>query len=34
VDRIRELSRINPETLVRQRYEKFRKIGSFARTIG
>jgi len=33
VDRIRELSRVNPETLVRQRYEKFRKIGSFSRSI-
>jgi acetyl-CoA carboxylase carboxyl transferase subunit alpha len=32
VDRIRELSRINPETLVRQRYEKFRKIGAFGRS--
>jgi acetyl-CoA carboxylase carboxyl transferase subunit alpha len=29
VDRLRELSRVNPETLVRQRYEKFRRMGAF-----
>jgi acetyl-CoA carboxylase carboxyl transferase subunit alpha len=29
VDRLRELSRVNPETLVRQRFEKFRKMGAF-----
>ncbi|MFM1935844.1 MAG: acetyl-CoA carboxylase carboxyl transferase subunit alpha [Planctomycetota bacterium] len=28
VDRIRELSRIDPDTLVRKRFEKFRAIGS------
>ena len=33
VDRIRELSRVNPEMLVRQRYEKFRKIGAFGRSM-
>jgi acetyl-CoA carboxylase carboxyl transferase subunit alpha len=29
VDRLRDLSRVNPETLVRQRFEKFRRMGSF-----
>jgi len=29
VDRLRELSRVNPETLVRQRFEKFRKMGAY-----
>jgi acetyl-CoA carboxylase alpha subunit len=29
VDRLRELSRVNPETLVRQRLEKFRRMGAF-----
>ncbi|MDI9404723.1 MAG: acetyl-CoA carboxylase carboxyltransferase subunit alpha [Limnohabitans sp.] len=29
VDRLRDLTRMNPETLVRQRYEKFRKMGAF-----
>ena len=29
VDRLRDLSRVNPETLVRQRFEKFRKMGAF-----
>jgi acetyl-CoA carboxylase carboxyl transferase subunit alpha len=29
VDRLRELSRVNPESLVRQRLEKFRKMGAF-----
>ena len=29
VDRLRELSRVNPETLIRQRFEKFRKMGAF-----
>jgi len=28
VDRLRELSRVNPETLVRQRFEKFRRMGA------
>jgi acetyl-CoA carboxylase carboxyl transferase subunit alpha len=30
VDRLRDLARVNPETLVRQRFEKFRRMGSFA----
>ena len=30
VDRLRELSRVNPETLVRQRFEKFRRMGACA----
>ncbi|MBL9118976.1 MAG: acetyl-CoA carboxylase carboxyltransferase subunit alpha [Phycisphaerae bacterium] len=34
LDRLRELTRINPETLVRQRYEKFRAMGAFSRKIG
>lgn len=34
LDRLRELSRINPETLVRQRYEKFRAMGAFSRKLG
>ncbi|MBL9149412.1 MAG: acetyl-CoA carboxylase carboxyltransferase subunit alpha [Phycisphaerae bacterium] len=34
LDRIRELQRINPETLVRQRYEKFRAMGALSRKIG
>jgi acetyl-CoA carboxylase carboxyl transferase subunit alpha len=29
VDRLRDLSRVNPETLVRQRFEKFRRMGAF-----
>jgi acetyl-CoA carboxylase carboxyl transferase subunit alpha len=29
VDKLRELSRVNPETLVRQRFEKFRRMGAF-----
>jgi acetyl-CoA carboxylase carboxyl transferase subunit alpha len=28
VDWVRELSRIDPDTLVRKRFEKFRSIGS------
>ena len=28
VDRLRELRRFKPETLVRRRYEKFRRIGA------
>ena len=34
LDRLRELTRINPETLVRQRYEKYRAMGAFSRKIG
>ncbi len=34
LDRLRELTRINPETLVRQRYEKFRAMGAFSRKLG
>ncbi|MDZ4753071.1 MAG: acetyl-CoA carboxylase carboxyltransferase subunit alpha [Phycisphaerae bacterium] len=30
LDRLRDLQRINPDTLVRQRYEKFRAMGSFS----
>jgi acetyl-CoA carboxylase carboxyl transferase subunit alpha len=33
LDRLRELGRINPETLVRQRYEKFRAMGAFSRRL-
>jgi acetyl-CoA carboxylase carboxyl transferase subunit alpha len=33
LDRLRELSRINPDTLVRQRYEKFRAMGAFSRKL-
>jgi acetyl-CoA carboxylase carboxyl transferase subunit alpha len=29
VDHLRELSRVNPEALVRQRLAKFRKMGAF-----
>jgi acetyl-CoA carboxylase carboxyl transferase subunit alpha len=29
VDRLRELSRVNPETLVRQRLDKFRRMGAY-----
>lgn len=29
VDRLRDLSRVNPETLVRQRLDKFRRMGAF-----
>jgi acetyl-CoA carboxylase carboxyl transferase subunit alpha len=31
LDRLRELTRINPDMLVRQRYEKFRAMGAFSR---
>lgn len=34
LDRLRELSRINPDTLIRQRYEKFRAMGAFSRRLG
>lgn len=34
LDRLRELTRVNPETLVRQRYEKFRGMGAFSRKLG
>jgi acetyl-CoA carboxylase carboxyl transferase subunit alpha len=30
VDRLRDLSRVNPDTLVRQRLDKFRRMGAFA----
>jgi acetyl-CoA carboxylase carboxyl transferase subunit alpha len=30
VDRVRELRRFKPETLVRRRYERFRRIGAFS----
>jgi len=33
LDRLRELTRINPDTLVRQRYDKFRAMGSFSRKL-
>jgi acetyl-CoA carboxylase carboxyl transferase subunit alpha len=33
LDRLRELTRINPDTLVRQRYEKFRAMGAFSRKL-
>ncbi|MFO0827314.1 MAG: acetyl-CoA carboxylase carboxyltransferase subunit alpha [Phycisphaerales bacterium] len=34
LDRLRDLTRINPDTLVRQRYEKFRAMGAFSRRLG